>query len=171
MTLGRAAGDRMTDISQLESRLDAALSAVGQKLSDAAQGAEVAEKLKLETAKVESLSGQLERARAKVVALRADLQKRDVDGADLQAQIDALKSEAADLTEQRDKARAYASNLKSTQAEMRKQLEANVSDPDLINRALEQEMEHMSEQHAADLAEVNGILARLTPLVEGGDNA
>ena len=82
-------------------------------------------------------------------------------------QIDALDKARASSEEELDKTRQYNKHLKKMNTSLRKANEGNVGDPELINASLETELEQIKAQRDIDLEEVNGILARLTPLVEG----
>ncbi len=175
----------MTDFSKLEARLDAALGVLVAK--GAGSGSD--------DAKVQELRAQVNELRDKIAVLDADKQSLEVrikkageqlvstkarvgrlrDGAAMlndtiaakDKEIAALKQAHQDALGQRDKARGYVQQLKETNIALRKANEEKVGNPDLINASLEQEMEQLQAQHDIDLDEVNTIISRLTPLVEG----
>ena len=57
--------------------------------------------------------------------------------------------------------------MRKLNAKLRKANAQNVGDANLINSALEAENEELQSQREADLVEINGLIARLAPLVEG----
>ncbi len=168
----------MTEFSKLEARLDAALGvlAAGGKTSkgDAANLAalegQVAD-LKKETAtgaaQVKSVTEQLETARGKIARLKEVVGEQKDSVLSCNNEAANLKESQADAIAQRDKAREYTLQLKEANFELRRKNEEMVGDPELINSNLEREIAQLKEQHDIDLEEVNNILARLTPLVEG----
>ena len=82
-------------------------------------------------------------------------------------QIDALDKARADSQEGLEKALQYSKRLEKLNESLRKSNEQNVANPELINKSLETELAEIKAQRSSDLETVNGILARLTPLVEG----
>ena len=113
----------------------------------------------------------MKQARDRVDALEKEVAS-SADSAEAQRgamvkQIDALDKARASSVEELDKTRQYNKHLKELNASLRKANEDNVGDPELINSSLEAELEQIKAQRDIDLEEVNGILARLTPLVEG----
>ncbi len=171
----------MTQFPKIQARLDAALKTIEgasaggadpedvKKLADQVASAEKdAAAAKEEAA---SAAKALKKARQRVDVLEKELAQKD-EGADAQRtamvkQIDALDKARAAVDAELDKTRQYNKHLKKMNASLRKANESNVGDPDLINQSLEAELEQIKAQRDVDLEEVNGILARLTPLVEG----
>jgi chromosome segregation ATPase len=142
-------------------------------VAKAAQDELAATKAELKTAQDQAAAAaaDLAKAQEQVAALEKDIETK-VGGSEAQRaamikQIDALDKARAASQEELDQARKHNQQLKVLNDKLRVANEANVGDPDLINEALETELEQIKEQRDADLAEVNGILARLTPLVEG----
>ena len=150
----------MTEFPKIEARFEAALSA----LKDAAGGTE-------DTEKVAGLEADLAQAQKKLkAAKKAEQAAQDA----AKEQVEALEAQAARLEEARAEAqeetrrvKQFNKHLKKLNADLRDANAKNVGDADLINASLESEIEQIQAQRAADLAEVNGILARMTPLVEG----
>ncbi|MCP5075905.1 MAG: hypothetical protein GY947_21765 [Rhodobacteraceae bacterium] len=172
----------MNDFSELEDRLDRALeslseggnASVEQKEELSALNTQVTDlqgKLTAARAEQETANSQLEKARAHAKSLKETASKGREDAAEnttaLEKQITALKSSQEDALSQRDKARLFSRQLKEQITELRKKNENMVGDPTLINSGLEQELAELKEQRNVDLEEVNTILSRLTPLVEG----
>jgi len=168
----------MTEFLKLEARLDVALKTLskGEKPSNEASGklaamnSQVADLKKESTAhnaEIEAVNGQLVVAQGKIVRLR-DMVTEQVDANKvLENEAVNLRSSQGEATKQRDKAREYTLQLKEANFELRKKNEELVGDPALINQNLERDITQLQEQHDLDLIEVNTILARLTPLVEG----
>lgn len=168
----------MTEFSKLEARLDAALGvlAKGGKTSagDAekirslqAQIVEIHKESQADKAKLTAVNEQLEVARGKIVRLKEVVAEQKDATASLMREAENLRASQADAIAQRDKAREYTLQLKEANFELRKKNEEMIGDPELINKNLERDMAQLKEQHDLDLEEVNSILARLTPLVEG----
>ena len=185
----------MTQFPKIQARFDAALALIEgasagvgdademQKLSENLETAQKAAsqtqgKLKKVSAEAAAAKGEaasaseaLQKARARVDALEKEVAEK-ADGADAQReamikQIDALDKARVAGKEELDKTRQYNKHLKKLNTSLRKANEANVGDPDLINSSLESELEQIKAQRDIDLEEVNGILARMTLLVEG----
>lgn len=119
----------------------------------------------------EKAKAALKKAQGRVKVLEGELAEKD-DRAEAQRtamikQIDALDKARANSEENLDKARQYNKHLKKLNNNLREANEKNVANPDLINKSLETELEQIKAQRDLDLETVNGILARLTPLVEG----
>jgi len=179
----------MNDFSTLETRLDTALARLAQgggvsaeqakKLASAeAQLADIKQEnvnlaAAVEASKAEAgnLAAQLEKARSRVRGFKAVVESQKTEAEESEkayaSQISALETAQAETLAQRDKSREYSRQLKESAAELRSKNEEMVGDPDLINSGLALELAQLKEQRDFDLEEVNGILNRLTPLVEG----
>lgn len=169
---GRARGpDDMSDIAELERRISAALARIDAgvealaavppaapapeaardeaevaRLTEALEeertaNAQLAERVRAIREKQESTIGALERTVERLAG--------QVDAAD--AEIRRLKQINEDLTEANRALRATAV--------------AGLAEPDLINRSMMTEIEAMRAARAAEIAEMNGILAELKPLI------
>ncbi len=109
------------------------------------------------------LAERLKVVRDKEAKLRADLEEQI---ADLMRQLDAQGLELSrahrTMVQQGGQLRA-----------LREAAEAQVADPALINRTMEVEMEALRATRGAEVAELEGILAALDPLIadEGGVDA
>lgn len=156
------------ELSEVQKSADAA----GKAKKAAEADAKVAkEELAAAKIKAEAASKALKDAETKVAALEKDVAAKE-EGSEAQRaamikQIDALDKARANSDKNLSKARQYNKHLKKLNASLRKANEANVAKPDLINKSLETELEQIKEQRDVDLEQVNGVLARLTPLVEG----
>lgn len=164
----------MTDFSKLEARLDAALKTLGQGAKPTGsstvlegQVTDLKKKSQERNAQVEAIGGQLVIARDKIINLRKVVTQQADSISAQEKRAENLQGSQAEAIKQRDKAREYTLLLKEANFELRKKNEEMVGDPSLINDNLERDMAQLKEQHDLDLTEVNTILARLTPLVEG----
>lgn len=156
------------DLAAAQKSAEAANAAV-----KAAQGDAKSAQKELQAAKddAEKASKSLKKAQDRVKALEKELAEK-TDGQEAQRaamikQIDALDKARANSDENLDKARQYNKHLKKLNSNLRKANEKNLGNPELINKSLEAELEQIKAQRDVDLETVNGILARLTPLVEG----
>ncbi|MCP5085862.1 MAG: hypothetical protein GY952_03525 [Rhodobacteraceae bacterium] len=172
----------MNDFSNLEDRLDRALKTLGEGGRASAkqqeemnalqtQVSDLQGKLTAARAEQETANTQLDKARARVKSLKEAKGKSQKEAREstsaLEKQISTMKSSQEKALEKLDKAHLFSQRLKEQIAELRKKNEEMVGDPSLINTGLEQELTQLKEQRNVDLEEVNMILSRLTPLVEG----
>ena len=149
----------MSDISELERRITDALDRISKGIearpavvSDDAGGEDLLEELEVERATNERLiaakekhSGQMERLETRVQRLSDKLAEREADNARLAAMIDTLRENNAAL-------RA-----------------ANSDHQDASNtslEALETELADLRAARAADLAEIDDVLAEMQPLLK-----
>jgi uncharacterized protein (DUF885 family) len=72
----------------------------------------------------------------------------------------------ADLETALDRLRQANEALRDNNAALRAALADGVADADMINDALQAELEALSAQQAADAAEVEAILTELKPIVQ-----
>ncbi len=172
----------MNEISKLEARLDTALATLGEAGAGAANQQEKFGKLQLQVtdlqgkltatnAELETANRQLERARNRSNSHKEMADRLKEEGAENAAaqekHIAALKASQLDAVAQRDKAREFNQSLKKNISDLRRRNEEMIGDPELINTGVVQELSQLKEQRTVDMEEVNAILSRLTPLVEG----
>jgi cell division protein FtsB len=81
--------------------------------------------------------------------------------AEVQARIDAL-------TRENQRLRAANAGLRESLALLEDQIAQGAVDPGSIDRALRAELEALRADRAAEVAELDGILAELKPLISGG---
>jgi chromosome segregation ATPase len=126
---------------------------------------------------------ELEQARAAAIKETADIQdlltQAKTDEAAALKQISVLedKLQKADVADLNDKLAAAEAkieeqlnniaSLRGSSREIRAGLKDNVVNAENINEALEAELEALQAQRETDLTEVNAVLAKLAPLVEG----
>lgn len=170
----------MNEVAQLEERLDAALGALSAggdpAETDALQTriAELEKALKKAEKRAQKAAEALAATQAELESLQEEYREEDAaDDADIAAldrQIASLGQAQQDAFEEMRKSKQYAQHIRKLNAKLRKANAQNVGDANLINASLEADIEAMKSQREADLAELNGIIARLTPLVEGSSN-
>ena len=149
----------MTDLGEYERRIAAALQRIGAGLSRRAPEdgmlTQVLEDERTANAQLQERLRQLhDRGDARVAAALAE---RDAARAELAAMDAALQS-----------LRASQSDLSETVASLRASLAEGVAEPDLVNRAMQAEIDGLRALRAADAAEVDQVLNELRPLVAEG---
>lgn len=151
----------MQDLAELERRISAALSRIAEGLAALpAPGASAAaaEPAAASAAEPAADVGELER-------LRAGLEAEQAASAALQARVDQL-------TRQLDAQGLEAARLRQTVGSLRESLRAlrsgqaeGVADAAAINRALQAEVDAMRAERLSEMAELDGIIAELDPLL------
>lgn len=166
----------MSDITELERRITAALDRIGRGLDGLAAPApagpdpETVAKLDAASARIAELeqslsdeklaNAQLEE-RMKAVRERAD---RHASAMDIQAyeQQQATAKLDADL----QRLRRAAEDLRASNLSLREALEAGLSEPHLINKAMLTELETLRATRSVEIAQADAVLASLEPLVK-----
>ncbi len=156
----------MTDITELETRLSAALDRIGQGL-DRRDEAAVAETDDSET---RELAEKLEAQQAANALLEAQM-KSISDAPDdrlaaFEARLEAQTAQMADLDGQLQRLRRSNTDLRGVVARLREAMAADLADPDLINATMLAELDALRATREADVAELDAVLAELKPLVE-----
>ncbi len=151
----------MTDLGEYERRIAAALQRIGAGLSrggapvDAAALAQALDEERTANAQLQERLRQLhDRGDARVAAALADR--------------DAARAEVAAMDATLQSLRASQSDLSETVATLRAALAEGVAEPDLVNRAMQAEIDGLRALRAADAAEVDQVLNELRPLVAEG---
>ncbi|MGB3179718.1 MAG: hypothetical protein WBC68_09510 [Albidovulum sp.] len=158
----------MTDITDLERRISAALERIGVGL-DTLGASDPGAALTGASNEAAELHDALEAERA----ANAQLTERVRAIKDKQEQmVSALESKVARLTEQLDTAaveiqrqKQLNSELAETTRALSEAAEAGVTEPDLINRSMLTELEALRAARAAEMAEMEDILSELKPLI------
>lgn len=162
----------MSDIVELERRLTAALDRIGlgvAQLSSAAApidagdtAAKIAE-LEAKLAEERAVNAQLEE-RVKALKERQDAQVTDVAQA-----ADATKKQLVRFDRELQKLRQVNAELREINDKLRQVAETHVSEPHLINRAMQAELEALRVTRATDAAEIEAIISELRPIVGGAN--
>ena len=188
-------GDKMTELSNIQARFNAALAIVQQaeassgnlaetnksisdapteqQLLTAAEGDERYDNSDAEVTKLalEKMNACLKKEQDTINTLKKELAEKDTilksQRATMVQQIETLDKARCTSEESLDKVQQHVNDLEQLNTELRAANEQNLGQPDLINKSLELELKQIKVQRNADLETVNAILARLTPLVEG----
>lgn len=147
----------MQDLAELERRISAALARIEAGLTG----------VSAPSAEVDALRAELAAERAARAALEARLQ-----GAGPAAEVEELQARIAQLTRQLDAQGIEAARLRQTVGSLRESLRSlrsgqaeGVADAAAINRALQAEVEAMRVERLSEMAELDGIIAELDPLL------
>lgn len=153
----------MSEINELERRITRALDRIRDGIATVESGSRQSDDstaLKEQLDEERTVNAQLEER------IRA-LKERHA------AEIEALASansgaevRHADLETALDRLRQANEALRDNNAALRAALADGVADADMINDALQAELEALSAQQAADAAEVDAILTELKPIVQ-----
>jgi uncharacterized protein (DUF885 family) len=155
----------MTDISDLQARITAALDRIGSGLEALDRAGEPQE----EGGEVERLSAALEEERTANAQLeervRAIKDKQDSSVTALEAEVGRLRDllEAQELTASR--LARVNTELRSNNAALREAISAGLAEPHLVNKSMMAELEALRAAQGADRAELDAVLDELGPLV------
>ncbi|MEX0365671.1 MAG: hypothetical protein AB3N22_06345 [Ruegeria sp.] len=173
------------EIDTLRAQLDAAedvepLKVEIEELKAQLDSGEDVEMLKLE---IEALRGQaagsedVEALRTENAALKAELADSER-VAELSAELEMLRAERVSHGEAMSRLdgdlqllRKSNDQLRETIAELRQAGEAGMADAELLNKAVQTELEAVSAARATDAAEAHAVLARLEPLLANANLA
>lgn len=161
----------MTTFTELEQRLEAALDRIEgatARVPDA--GARRAEAEELET-----LRAKLEEERTAnaqlVERIKALKERQETEVAELQAALSDAENSNAEKTAVQQELKARIEELRGQIARLTEANRAMVGDADLVNTAMMAELDAMRASRRADVTEIDDILARIQPRIEGGANA
>ena len=157
----------MSDITELEQRITAALERIGGCLDSLA----AADQGKLDKAEIAQLRESLDAEKT----ANSQLEERVVAIKDKQVTlVETLEAEVAKLRDDYGRHSAEVQNLKRVNAKLRKNNRAlrdantqGVGDTDLINSGMDAELDALRVSRESDRAELDAILVELKPLVEG----
>lgn len=157
----------MSDISDLEARITAALERIGRGLENRSESATPIDHSGLETALEEEKT-----ANAQLVErVKALKERQDTKIAELESRVAAQADQMANLDGELQKLRASNADLRDLNAQLRSAAADGSTDPELINRALIAEVDALKAQRNADATEVDAILNELKPLIQETTNA
>lgn len=166
----------MSDISDLEQRITAALDRIGAGL-DRMGGAGDADPAALQEAlDAEKMTNAQLEERVRALKDQHEAQLREVQ-AGPEEQIAALQAETAELKAALQEANAQARALKQSNQQMQASLqsltEAGVAsaEPQMINQAMMSELEGLRAARATDIAELDEILGALKPMLTEAQDA
>lgn len=160
----------MTDISDLQSRITAALDRIGQGLEALERPAEtVAPAARDDSEEVERLRAALEEERTanaqleeRVLAIK---EKQDRAVETLAREVERLRG----LLEEEEAAISRLSRvnagLRHNNVAMREAIAAGLAEPHLVNKSMMAELESLRAAQGADRAELDAVLGELGPLI------
>lgn len=160
----------MTDVSELEQRITAALDRIGSGLDglavaretvDEAEVLQLREKLEAE----KTANAQLEE---RVVAIK---DKQDALVKSLEAEVAKLRTEQAHHAGEVQNLQRVNGKLRKNNRALREANQQGVGDASLINTGKDAELDALNVSRASDRAELDAILVELKPLVEGRADA
>lgn len=161
----------MSDISQLEGRITAALDRIRRGVEWMDELAAAAPPLPVDPTQTEidSLRTRLDEERTVNAQLeervRALKERQDGRVAQLEAEVADGRQRLASADNALQALRQTNAELRDTAAQLREALTRGVAEPQLINRAMLAELEALRAARAVDLAEVNAVIAELRPLL------
>ncbi|PWG17540.1 hypothetical protein [Salibaculum griseiflavum] len=161
----------MSDISDFETRISAALDRI-RKASEnvSASGAKPAPDSAPDTAELEAMRTQLDEERTANAQLeeRVKLLKQRQDGklSELESAVEANRKRTAGMDRELQRLRQVNAELRDINDQLRRAVEAGVSEPHLVNKAMMAELDALRATRAADAAEMDAIIGELRPIIE-----
>lgn len=166
----------MSDITELERRITAALDRIGRGLDGlappppAGPGPEVLAKLESAQARIAGLEQELSDERLANAQLEERMKSvretadRHASAMDIQAYEQQKSTAKLDADVQR--LRRASEDLRASNLSLRAAIEQGLSDPHLINKAMLAELETLRAARSVESAQADAILAALEPLVK-----
>ena len=161
----------MSELSELEARISAALTRIKTGLDDV-KSQPVAPVVEPSTsdARVEEMAAQLDEERTANAQLeeRVKLLKERQDGkiAELEAGVEAGRARSSRMDRELQRLRQVNAELRDINSQLREAVTAGVAEPHLVNKAMLAELEALRATRSADAAEMDAILEELTPIIE-----
>lgn len=155
----------MSDISELERRITAALDRAAQAMdrlgatgtSDGGgDAAALADELEAERV----ANAQLEER------VRAIKEKQETTVAGLEAQVSRLKGQLESRDGELSRLKAVGDELRASNQALREANASALPDAELVNASLQSELEALRAARAADRAEIDDVLATLDPVLK-----
>lgn len=161
----------MTDVTELEQRITAALERIGTGLGrlteaqNAAPDAGDAVALQKMLDEERLTNAQLEQ---RVIAIK---DKQETLVKTLEGEVSSLRGDLAAKNEDGERLKNVNLKLRENNQALRDANATGVGDASLINDGKDAELDALRASHASDRAELDSILVQLKPLVEGQDDA
>ncbi len=156
----------MSDISELERRITAALDRAVQAMdrlaaasgsgSGESDGADLAAELEAER----TANAQLEER------VRAIKEKQETTVAGLDAEVTRLREAVENRDGELQRIKSVNAELRSSNQALREANANGLADPHLVNKSMMSELESLRAARAADRAELDDILATLEPVLK-----
>lgn len=157
--------DRMSDAAELEERVRAAFARIETAASELALPAEPAEDLVEELEAQKAANVELEKRIASIQSNQEGLI------ATLQSEIAELKNALGARDEAVKTVRRMNGKLRNMNRALRKANASGLSDAGLINEAMAAELEALRVLQRSDRAEIDDLVAAITPFVEEAESA
>ena len=165
----------MTEISELESRITAALDRIRAGVKDLSVAAPAAEAAPVEVDDRSDRIAELEAQLAAEKEAKSQLEERvkalkdRQDGmvADLTAKVEAAKTQSATFEEKLEELRIRQVDLSEASQKLRIAAVNGSTEAELINRAMAAELDAIKALRSAEAEEVGAILNELKPIIEG----
>jgi len=156
----------MSDISELERRITAALDRAGQAMDRLAAGSS-SEHSEGDGA---NLAAELEAERMANAQLeervRAIKEKQETNVTGLEADVERLRISVESRDGELQRIKSVNSELRSSNQALRDANANGLADPHLVNKSMMSELESLRATRAADRAELDDILATLEPVLK-----
>lgn len=153
----------MSEINELERRITKALDRIRDGIATGESGNRQSDEsaaLKAQLDEERTVNAQLEER------IRALKERHAAEIEALASANSGAEARHADLEKALDQLRQANEALRDNNAALRAALSDGVADADMINDALQAELDALSAQQAADAAEVDAILTELKPIVQ-----
>ncbi len=159
----------MSDIAELERRIAAALERIDTGLDalaaspapEPAEPQDEAETLRL----TEALEAERVTNAQLTERVRAIREKLDATVGALESKVERLTGQLTAATEDVERLKRLNGELADSNRALAAAAEAGVADPGLIDRAMRTELAALRAARQAEIAEMDGILAELKPLI------
>lgn len=153
----------MSDIAELERRIAAALDRASQAMDRMSAGSDDAESAKALAAELEAermANAQLEER------VRAIKEKQDTRMAELERDVSRLRDVVEARDEMLQQVRAVNDDLRKSNVALREANTQGLADAELVNQAMQTELEALRATRAADKADVEDVLATLDSVLK-----
>lgn len=154
----------MSEISELEGRITAALDRISRGVDGLSDGAG-------DTAEVERLTQALEEERTATAQLeqrvKALREKLDEKVSALEAALDEAREAVTAMDTELQQLRDVNDQLRESNVALRDANAAGLADADLINAAMMAELDALRATRAADAAEMGAVLTQLDAILDG----
>lgn len=164
----------MTDITELERRITAALDRIGAGLDgiggQSGGDPEAQAKLDAAEARIAELTQALDDEKA--VSMQAEerlktiREKSERHSSAMDIQVFEHQQATAKLDGELQRLRRAAEDLRASNLQLREALEAGVAEPHLINKAMLAELETLRATRQVEIAQADAVLAALEPLAK-----
>jgi len=151
----------MSDIDQLQARISAAMDRMSAGLEQLGTGGGEASALQAALDEEKTVNAQLEER------LRALKEKQTSELATAQAHMQETRAKVEALDLELQRLQQVNAQLRDANAALRDANAAGVGEPDLINTAMQAELDAIRTARAADVAEASAILSAMAPLLSG----